>query len=103
MGGDVAKALPALTVRPKRMHGECFLIPTHFGNLTLDVHEDRATGEPVEIIASAGAAGSDLMADAVALGMAVSVPPAGAKRRARTRTPGVRCRQVPQHRWREGG
>ncbi len=64
---------PTLARRPRRMRGECFLVPTHFGNLTLDVHEDPATGEPVEIIASAGAAGSDLMADAVALGMAASV------------------------------
>jgi ribonucleoside-diphosphate reductase alpha chain len=55
------------------MRGECFLVRTHFGNLTLDVHEDPATGEPIEIIVSAGAAGSDLMADAVALGMAASV------------------------------
>jgi ribonucleoside-diphosphate reductase alpha chain len=64
---------PSLARRPRRMRGECFLVPTHFGNLTLDVHEDPATGEPVEIIASAGTAGSDLMADAVALGMAASV------------------------------
>lgn len=55
------------------MRDECFLVRTHFGNLTLDVHENPATGEPIEIIASAGAARSDLMADAVALGMAVSV------------------------------
>lgn len=64
---------PVLAQRPRRMRGECFLVPTHFGNLTLDVHEDPTTGDVVEVIASAGAAGSDLMADAVALGMAVSV------------------------------
>jgi len=64
---------PTLAKRPRRMRGECFLVPTHFGNLTLDVHEDPSTGDPIEIIASAGTAGSDLMADAVALGMAASV------------------------------
>lgn len=64
---------PTLAPRPNRMRGECFLVRTHFGNLTVDVHEEPTTGEPVEIIASAGAAGSDLMADAVALGMSASV------------------------------
>jgi ribonucleoside-diphosphate reductase alpha chain len=63
---------PPLKGRPRRMTGVCYLVPTHFGNLTLDVHED-ADGQPFEVIASAGTAGSDLMADAVALGMAVSV------------------------------
>lgn len=72
-GGATVDTGPSLASRPRRMRGECFIVPTHFGNLTLDVHEDPATGEPVEVIASAGTAGSDLMADAVALGMAVSV------------------------------
>lgn len=65
--------MAALAPRPRRMRGQCALVRTHFGNLTVDVHEDPVTGEPVEVIASAGTAGSDLMADAVALGIAVSL------------------------------
>lgn len=73
VAAQAVDAGPSLASRPRRMRGECFIVPTHFGNLTLDVHEDPENGEPVEVIASAGTAGSDLMADAVALGMAVSV------------------------------
>jgi len=51
--------------------GKMFKIPTHFGNMTLDVHINEA-GEPFEVIVSVGAAGSDLMADAVAMGMLIS-------------------------------
>lgn len=56
--------------RPERLHGEVYVIPTHFGNLTLSINESE--GSPFEIIASVGIAGSDLVADASALGMAIS-------------------------------
>lgn len=58
--------------RPQRMVGRSYVVPTHFGNMTLDVHEWPA-GDPFEVIVSVGAAGSDLMADAVALGMSISL------------------------------
>jgi ribonucleoside-diphosphate reductase alpha chain len=62
---------PALAPRPHEAIGKMFVIPTHFGKMTLDVHMDDA-GEPFEIIVNVGAAGSDLMADAVGMGMLVS-------------------------------
>lgn len=62
---------PALAPRPTEAAGKMFVIPTHFGKMTLDVHMDDA-GEPFEIIVNVGAAGSDLMADAVGMGMLVS-------------------------------
>ncbi|MCG0239333.1 MAG: vitamin B12-dependent ribonucleotide reductase [Firmicutes bacterium] len=66
-----AAKLPALSPRPSEAMGKMFKIPTHFGNMTLDVHINEA-GEPFEVIVSVGAAGSDLMADAVAMGMLIS-------------------------------
>lgn len=62
---------PALASRPTEAVGKMFVIPTHFGKMTLDIHMDDA-GEPFEIIVNVGAAGSDLMADAVGMGMLVS-------------------------------
>ncbi|BDG61216.1 intein-containing adenosylcobalamin-dependent ribonucleoside-diphosphate reductase [Caldinitratiruptor microaerophilus] len=62
---------PALSPRPSEATGKMFKIPTHFGNMTLDVHM-REDGEPFEVIVSVGAVGSDLMADAVAIGMLIS-------------------------------
>lgn len=65
------KARPVLRPRPMEATGRMFLVPTHFGNLTLDVHMDEK-GEPFEVIVNVGAVGSDLMADAVAMGMLIS-------------------------------
>ncbi|HLO03083.1 MAG TPA: LAGLIDADG family homing endonuclease [Symbiobacteriaceae bacterium] len=62
---------PALSPRPTEAAGKMFVIPTHFGKMTLDVHMDDE-GAPFEIIVNVGAAGSDLMADAVGMGMLVS-------------------------------
>lgn len=62
---------PALAPRPTEAIGKMFVIPTHFGKMTMDVHMDDA-GEPFEMIVNVGAAGSDLMADAVGMGMLVS-------------------------------
>ncbi len=62
---------PAIQPRPIEAMGKMFVIPTHFGKMTLDVHMDD-NGEPFEIIVNVGAAGSDLMADAVGMGMLVS-------------------------------
>lgn len=62
---------PAIRPRPTEAMGKMFVIPTHFGKMTLDVHQDDF-GEPFEIIVNVGAAGSDLMADAVGMGMLVS-------------------------------
>ncbi len=62
---------PALRPRPTEAVGKMFVIPTHFGKMTLDIHQDDF-GEPFEIIVNVGAAGSDLMADAVGMGMLVS-------------------------------
>lgn len=62
---------PAIAPRPTEAIGKMFVIPTHFGKMTLDIHMDDK-GEPFEIIVNVGAAGSDLMADAVGMGMLVS-------------------------------
>lgn len=62
---------PALAPRPSEATGKMFVIPTHFGKMTLDIHMDDK-GDPFEVIVSVGAAGSDLMADAVGLGMMIS-------------------------------
>lgn len=62
---------PAVAPRPTEALGKMFVIPTHFGKMTLDIHMDDE-GEPFEIIVNVGAAGSDLMADAVGMGMLVS-------------------------------
>lgn len=62
---------PAVQPRPTEALGKMFVIPTHFGKMTLDIHMDEE-GEPFEIIVNVGAAGSDLMADAVGMGMLVS-------------------------------
>lgn len=62
---------PAIAPRPTEAAGKMFVIPTHFGKMTLDIHMDEV-GEPFEIIVNVGAAGSDLMADAVGMGMLVS-------------------------------
>lgn len=62
---------PSLRPRPTEAVGKMFVVPTHFGKMTLDVHMDEE-GEPFEIIVNVGAVGSDLMADAVGMGMLVS-------------------------------
>lgn len=62
---------PAVAPRPTEAIGKMFVIPTHFGKMTMDVHMDDV-GEPFEVIVNVGAAGSDLMADAVGMGMLVS-------------------------------
>ncbi|HEY3364409.1 MAG TPA: vitamin B12-dependent ribonucleotide reductase [Symbiobacteriaceae bacterium] len=62
---------PSLAPRPTEAIGKMFVIPTHFGKMTLDIHMDDDL-EPFEIIVNVGAAGSDLMADAVGMGMLVS-------------------------------
>jgi len=62
---------PTLRPRPTEAVGKMFVVPTHFGKMTLDVHMDDE-GEPFEIIVNVGAVGSDLMADAVGMGMLVS-------------------------------
>lgn len=62
---------PSLRPRPTEAVGKMFVVPTHFGKMTLDVHMDE-NGEPFEIIVNVGAVGSDLMADAVGMGMLVS-------------------------------
>ncbi|HWI64361.1 MAG TPA: vitamin B12-dependent ribonucleotide reductase [Symbiobacteriaceae bacterium] len=62
---------PSLAPRPTEAIGKMFVIPTHFGKMTMDVHMDD-NGEPFEVIVNVGAAGSDLMADAVGMGMLVS-------------------------------
>lgn len=66
-----ALAGPVLSPRPTEATGKMFVIPTHFGKMTLDIHMDE-DGNPFEIILSVGAVGSDLMADAVGMGMLVS-------------------------------
>ncbi|MDB4894338.1 MAG: ribonucleotide reductase, partial [Firmicutes bacterium] len=66
-----APAGPAVAPRPTEAIGKMFVIPTHFGKMTMDVHMDD-DGEPFEMIVNVGAAGSDLMADAVGMGMLVS-------------------------------
>lgn len=48
-----------------------FVVPTYFGNMTIDVHMDE-NDEPYEVMVNVGAVGSDLMADAVGMGMLVS-------------------------------
>jgi len=67
----IAPVGPPVAPRPTEAMGKMFVIPTHFGKMTLDVHMDD-NNEPFEIIVNVGAAGSDLMADAVAMGMLVS-------------------------------
>lgn len=62
---------PSIRPRPTEAVGKMFVVPTHFGKMTLDVHMDDE-GEPFEIIVNVGAVGSDLMADAVGMGMLVS-------------------------------
>lgn len=62
---------PSIRPRPTEAVGKMFVVPTHFGKMTLDVHMDEE-GEPFEIIVNVGAVGSDLMADAVGMGMLVS-------------------------------
>ncbi len=62
---------PSIQPRPTEAIGKMFVIPTHFGKMTLDIHMDD-NDEPFEIIVNVGAAGSDLMADAVGMGMLVS-------------------------------
>ncbi|HYF93611.1 MAG TPA: vitamin B12-dependent ribonucleotide reductase [Symbiobacteriaceae bacterium] len=62
---------PSVAPRPTEAIGKMFVIPTHFGKMTMDVHMDDA-GEAFEVIVNVGAAGSDLMADAVGMGMLVS-------------------------------
>jgi ribonucleoside-diphosphate reductase alpha chain len=62
---------PSLAPRPTEAVGKMFVIPTHFGKMTMDVHMDD-DGAPFEVIVNVGAAGSDLMADAVGMGMLVS-------------------------------
>jgi ribonucleoside-diphosphate reductase alpha chain len=62
---------PSIAPRPTEANGKMFVIPTHFGKMTMDVHMDD-DGEPFEMIVNVGAAGSDLMADAVGMGMLVS-------------------------------
>ena len=57
--------------RPERMFGRAYRVKTHFGTLTLDVHEIE-TNVPFEVFVNVGAAGSDLLADAVALGRLAS-------------------------------
>lgn len=66
-----APAGPAVAPRPTEAIGKMFVIPTHFGKMTMDVHMDD-NGQPFEMIVNVGAAGSDLMADAVGMGMLVS-------------------------------
>ncbi|MDA8345322.1 MAG: hypothetical protein M0Z66_07550 [Thermaerobacter sp.] len=67
-----------LAPRPDRMLGRAYRVKTHFGTLTLDVHEVEPGGastggsSPFEIFVNVGAVGSDLMADAVALGRLAS-------------------------------
>lgn len=63
---------PELIERPDRMSGRAYKLKTHFGTVTLDVHE-LAPGVPFEIFASVGATGTDLMADAAGLGREASV------------------------------
>ncbi len=60
-----------LLERPARMLGRAYMVKTPFGTLTLDVHENKP-GIPFEVFVNVGAAGSDLMADAVALGRLAS-------------------------------
>ena len=60
-----------LLERPARMLGRAYMVKTPFGTLTLDVHESKP-GIPFEVFVNVGAAGSDLMADAVALGRLAS-------------------------------
>lgn len=62
---------PIASARPMQANGRCFVIPTHFGNMTLDVHMDD-NWQPFEVMVNVGATGSDLMADAVGMGMLVS-------------------------------
>lgn len=62
---------PSLTPRPSEASGKMFVIPTHFGKMTLDIHMNESS-EPFEVIINVGAAGSDLMADAVGMGMLIS-------------------------------
>ncbi len=63
---------PERTERPERMSGRAYRVKTHFGTLTLDVHE-LSPGEPFEVFASVGATGSDLMADAAMAGRLASL------------------------------
>ncbi len=60
-----------LSPRPDIADVMMFVVPTHFGKMTLDVH--ILDGKPFEIIVNVGAVGSDLMADAAAIGIAISV------------------------------
>lgn len=58
-----------LKPRPEYAAGKMFVVKTHFGNMTIDIHEDPESTNPFEFIVNVGAAGSDLMADAVGIGM----------------------------------
>ena len=70
-GHPLEAADTPLPPRPDAADVRMFVVPTHFGNLTLDVH--IKDGEPFEIIVNVGAAGSDLMADAMAIGIGLSI------------------------------
>lgn len=61
--------LVELLPRPDKANGSMYKVATHFGNMTMDIHEMPDTGDPFEFIVNVGATGSDLMADAVAIGM----------------------------------
>ena len=65
------KPFVELLDRPERMLGRAYRVKTHFGTLTLDVHEVEPN-VPFEVFVNVGAAGSDLLADAVALGRLAS-------------------------------
>lgn len=60
-----------LRPRPEVATGIAINLPTHFGKLSADFH--IKDGEVFEAFFNVGAAGSDLMADAVGMGMLISV------------------------------
>jgi len=65
------KPFVELRPRPSKMMGRAYTVKTPFGMMTLDIHETEP-GVPLEVFANVGAAGSDLMADAIAIGRLAS-------------------------------
>ena len=65
------KPFVELRPRPSKMMGRAYTVKTPFGMMTLDIRETEP-GVPLEVFANVGAAGSDLMADAIAIGRLAS-------------------------------
>lgn len=69
--GSSSDRFTEIVERPERMLGRAYRVKTHFGTLTLDVHEIEP-GVPFEVFVNVGTAGSDIMADAAMAGRLAS-------------------------------